>query len=387
MFSGLVLSSTGTTMIWPFMLVYVSEKLGQPLTAATSLMTINSICSLIAAILAGSLADRVGRKLVMGVGLLGQAAVYLLYIPSKEFVVFALLMGLSGFFVPLYRVGTDAMLADMFPPENRAQAYALVRMGRNIGVALGPILGGIVLAKSYNIGLITAAVTLTIFGIITFLFLKETRPANASTSAEKLRDQLKVYKSALQNKFFSRLIGAHTLMEICGTLVWAFLVVYLKQNFGINEAQYSWLPTTNALMVVFLQVFVTRLTQKQPPTRMLTLGSAFYAGTMLIIALSGSFWGFWAAMVFMTVGELIIAPTATTFVSGIAPEDQRGRYLGLFGLTWNLGMAVGPLSAGILTDLIGMRAPYLGGAIIGALSVLTFMTLNRLSKREKLQLQ
>jgi MFS family permease len=120
---------------------------------------------------------------------------------------------------------------------------------------------------------------------------------------------------------------------------------------------------------------------------MLTLGSAFYAGTMLIIALSGSFWGFWAAMVFMTVGELIIAPTATTFVSGIAPEDQRGRYLGLFGLTWNLGMAVGPLSAGILTDLIGMRAPYLGGAIIGALSVLTFMTLDRLSKREKLQLQ
>jgi len=92
-------------------------------------------------------------------------------------------------------------------------------------------------------------------------------------------------------------------------------------------------------------------------------------------------------MVFMTVGELIIAPTATTFVSGIAPEDQRGRYLGLFGLTWNLGMAVGPLSAGILTDLIGMRAPYLGGAIIGALSVLTFMTLDRLSKREKLQLQ
>ncbi|MEL7644996.1 MAG: MFS transporter [Anaerolineaceae bacterium] len=383
MFSGLVLSSTGTTMIWPFMLVYASEKLGQPLTAVTSLMTINAICALIAAILAGSLADRVGRKIVMGIGLLGQAAVYLLYIPSREFLVFAILMGLSGFFVPLYRVGTDAMLADMFPPEDRAQAYALVRMGRNIGVALGPILGGLVLAKSYNIGLLAAASTLAVFGLITFLFLKETRPAAKTASAEKLRDQLLVYRSALQNKFFARLIGAHTLMEICGTLVWAFLVVYLKQNFGISEAQYSWLPTTNALMVVFLQVFVTRLTQKRRSTSMLALGSAFYAATMLVIALSSSFWGFWAAMVVMTVGELIIAPTASTFVSGIAPEDQRGRYLGLFGLTWNLGMAVGPLSAGILTDMVGMRAPYFGGAVIGVLSVLAFLALDRLYKKEE----
>jgi MFS family permease len=387
MFAGLVLSSTGTTMIWPFMLVYASEKLGQPLTAVTSLMTINAICALIAAILAGSLADQIGRKIVMGVGLLGQAAIYLLYIPSKEFVVFAILMGLSGFFVPLYRVGTDAMLADMFPPEDRAQAYALVRMGRNIGVALGPILGGLVLAKSYNIGLLAAASTLAVFGLITFLFLKETRPTATTSSAESLRDQLKVYKSALQNKFFSRLIGAHTLMEICGTLVWSFLVVYLKQNFGINEAQYSWLPTTNALMVVFLQVFVTRLTQKRRATSMLTLGSAFYTATMLVIALSSSFWGFWAAMVVMTVGELIIAPTAMTFVSGIAPENQRGRYLGLFGLTWNLGMAVGPLSAGILTDSVGMRAPYFGAAIIGALSVGAFLALDRLYRRETALIQ
>ncbi len=212
-------------------------------------------------------------------------------------------------------------------------------------------------------------------------------PDPTTSSAESLRDQLKVYKSALQNKFFSRLIGAHTLMEICGTLVWSFLVVYLKQNFGINEAQYSWLPTTNALIVVFLQVFVTRLTQKRRATSMLTLGSAFYAATMLVIALSSSFWGFWAAMVVMTVGELIIAPTAMTFVSGIAPENQRGRYLGLFGLTWNLGMAVGPLSAGILTDSVGMRAPYFGAAIIGALSVVAFLALDRLYRRETALIQ
>jgi len=143
MFAGLVISTTGTSMIWPFIMIYSSQKLSLPLTAVTSLMTINALTSLLASVVAGSLVDQFGRKGIMTIGLFGQAIAYLFYIPAQQFWLFALLMGLSGLFGPLYRVGSDAMLADIFGPEDRAQAYALVRMGRNIGVALGPVLGGL----------------------------------------------------------------------------------------------------------------------------------------------------------------------------------------------------------------------------------------------------
>ncbi|MFZ3071336.1 MAG: MFS transporter, partial [Anaerolineaceae bacterium] len=319
MFAGLVFSSTGTTMIWPFMMIYASEKLGLPLTAVTSLMTINSITGLIASIVAGSLVDRFGRKGVMTVGLFGQAFVYLLYIPASQYWHFALLMALAGLFAPLFKVGSDAMLADMFVPEERAQAYALVRMGRNIGVALGPVLGGLVLAKSYNFGMYAAFIALATFGVVTVLFLKETSAPDPNKSTETLADQLQVFREALKNALFSRMMGAFTLMEVCATLVWSFLAVYLKLNFGIAEARYSWIPTTNALMVVFLQVLVTRQTQKHPTTRVLPVGAFFYAAAMLIIAMSNSYWGFWVGMVVMTLGELITAPTATVFVANLAP--------------------------------------------------------------------
>ena len=171
MFAGLVISTTGTSMIWPFITIYSSQKLGLPLTAVTSLLSINALTALAASIVAGSLVDHFGRKGIMTIGLFGQALAYLLYIPAREFWVFALLMGFSGLFGPLFRVGTDAMLADMFAPEDRAQAYALVRMGRNIGVALGPVLGGLVVVISYNLGLYAAAIALSIFGLITVLFL------------------------------------------------------------------------------------------------------------------------------------------------------------------------------------------------------------------------
>ena len=114
MFAGLVISTTGTSMIWPFITIYSSQKLGLPLTAVTSLLSINALTALAASIIAGSLVDHFGRKGVMTIGLFGQALAYLLYIPAREFWVFALLMGFSGLFGPLFRVGTDAMLADMF---------------------------------------------------------------------------------------------------------------------------------------------------------------------------------------------------------------------------------------------------------------------------------
>ena len=378
MLMGLVISTTGTTMVWPFLTIYASEKLLLPLAAVTSLMTFNSVSGFVSSVIAGSLVDRFGRKGMMVIGLFGMAIVYLGYMPAREFWQFALLMLLSGSFNPLYRVGTDAIVADMIEPENRTQAYSLVRMGRNVGVALGPILGGLVLSRSYNIGFITASIALTFFGLLTIFFLKETLQRDPNRHHDSLRDQLRVISEALRNKAFSRMVGSFTLMEICATLMWVVLAVYIKQNFGIGEAQYSWIPTTNALMVIFLQVLITRLTQKHSPTRVMPVGAAFYAVAMLLVALSGNFWGFLLAMIIMTFGELITAPTATAYVANLAPADQRGRYLGFFGLAWYVALSIGPMGAGFLSDNISIHAPWFAGAIVGVISVLSFLSLRRL---------
>lgn len=378
MLMGLVISTTGTTMVWPFLTIYASEKLLLPLAAVTSLMTFNSVSGFVSSVIAGSLVDRFGRKGMMVIGLFGMAIVYLGYMPAREFWQFALLMLLSGSFNPLYRVGTDAIVADMIEPENRTQAYSLVRMGRNVGVALGPILGGLVLSRSYNIGFITASIALTFFGLLTIFFLKETLQRDPNRHHDSLRDQLRVISEALRNKAFSRMVGSFTLMEICATLMWVVLAVYIKQNYGIGEAQYSWIPTTNALMVIFLQVLITRLTQKHSPTRVMPVGAAFYAVAMLLVALSGNFWGFLLAMIIMTFGELITAPTATAYVANLAPADQRGRYLGFFGLAWYVALSIGPMGTGFLSDSISIHAPWFAGAIVGVISVLSFLSLRRL---------
>jgi len=201
---------------------------------------------------------------------------------------------------------------------------------------------------------------------------------------ENLKDQIQVYRQALTNKPFAHMVSAFTLMEICAALMWVLLAVYVKQNFGIAEATYSWLPTTNALMVVFLQVFITQLIKRYRDTQVMPIGALFYAVAMVIVGLSSQFWGFWLAMVVMTIGELITAPTATTFVANLAPQDQRGRYLGVFGLTWHVAMAIGPFAAGILTDGFGIRSPWFVSVLVGFLSVFAFVMLDRRRKQSEL---
>ena len=381
MLVGLIISSTGTTMVWPFLTIYASEKLSMPMAAVTSLMSFNSLAGLTASILAGSLVDRFGRKSVMAVGLFGAALAYFGYIHAHLYWHFVALMIASGLFSPLYRLGSDAILADILSPTDRIQGYSIFRMGRNIGVALGPIIGGIVLSSNYSLGFRGAALALVLYGLITLFFLRETLLRTPGTKSENLREQIRVYRQALSNKPFAHLTGAFTLMEICAALMWVLLAVYVKQNFGVAESSYSWIPTTNALMVVFLQVFITRSLKPFRDTQVMPFGALFYVAAMLIVGVSSQFWGFWLAMVVMTFGELITAPTATAFVANLAPQDQRGRYLGLFGLTWHVAMAIGPFTAGILTDNYGIRSPWFAGAVVGALAVAAYALLDRRMSR------
>ncbi len=188
MFVGLVISSTGTTMIWPFLTVYASSKLSMPMAAIMGLMSFNSVAGLVSSILAGSLVDRFGRKGVMTVGLVGAAAVYAGYIFATQYWHFVLLLIFAGFFSPLYRVGTNVTVADVVEAEHRAHAYSITRMGAQHRRRPGPphpgwICFGEVLQYRLHLGITRAA------GLWRYrcYFIKETMPTQ--NARESLREQ------------------------------------------------------------------------------------------------------------------------------------------------------------------------------------------------------
>jgi MFS family permease len=383
LFWGMLISTAGASMIWPFLMIYVSEKLNLPMTAVASLMTLNAGAGLVSSFVIGPITDRVGRKLTMIIGLAATGLSYLAMIPADTLIAFAVLMTLRGLFNPFYRVGSDAMVADLIPDEDRAEAYAITRLGKNVGVALGPAVGGFVATASYSIAFWAAAIGLISFSLLLLLRAEETLP---QTEFGEIAPPIGIrsYKEIFANRIFMPFVFSFTLAQIGSTMVWVLMAVYAKENYGVLERQYGFIPMTNALMVVFLQVWVTRRTKKFQPYYMLGLGAFLYASGVTSVAFAEGFLGFWISIVIITTGELIIVPTATTFVANIAPKDMRGRYMSLFSLSWGTAAGIGPLFGGYLNDNIGPTAIWYGGGIIGLLGAVWFVVQSRGKKTSEI---
>lgn len=368
---GMLIGTMGSSMIWPFLMIYVSEKLNVGLAVVTSLMTINAAMNLLFSFIAGPVADKLGRKWVMVISLAGNGLCYILMSAATTLPQFALLMGLRGAFIPLYRVGSDAMMADMVPPEKRVDGYSILRMSNNLGVALGPAIGGFVTSESYTLAFYIAA-----FGLMTYSLLmafKAHETLQKDVNINGVKERFGGYGMIFKDKTFINFNLVFSMTMITASMVWVLLAVYGKQNYGISERMYGFIPTTNAIMVVAIQIFVTRITKRHSPLMMVALGAVFYSTASLMIALGGSFWAFWLAMVVMTIGELIMMPTATTYSANLAPPDKRGRYMSIHGMTSGLANGIGPLLGGTLNDSISPHATWYAGSIIALSSVVLFL--------------
>lgn len=377
LFFGMLISTTGGSMIWPFMMIYVRDRLGSTLTDAAFLNTISAFMGLLSSLLVGPIIDRIGRKWVMVISLGVNACGFLLLSQAKVYGAFALIMGINGAFNPLYRVGADAMMADLIPPEKRIDAYSLLRMSSNVGVALGPALGGIISAISFNYIFLFGAIGLLSYGLLVTFFARETLPKDGVAQKNLTQERLGGYPDIFKDKTFMRFIGTFALVQMCAALIWVLLGDYVVRNYGVLKAQYGLIPTTNALMVVFFQYLITQLIKKREAFFVLASGALLYALANLSISFGQGYWAFWTSMVIMTIGELMLVPTSSTFVANLAPVDKRGRYMSLYTLSWGLASGIGPLWGGFLNDHLGPKTIWYGGFLVGLLSVIGFLRMAR----------
>ncbi|MBA4383873.1 MAG: hypothetical protein C0410_03995 [Anaerolinea sp.] len=383
LFIGMLISTIGQSMIWPFLMIYVSKKLELPLAQTASLISMNAGMGLVFSFVAGPIIDRLGRKWVMVVSLIGMGVMYFIMSTAATFIEFAVVQCLMGALTPLYRVGADAMLADIIPAEKRTDAYSLLRMSNNAGVAIGPAIGGLVASTSYSLAFYLAAAGLSFYGLLIAFKAKETLPSGVSETL-KGKFVFAGYGHIFRHGEFMGFIGAFTLTSMLATLVWVLLPVYTNTNFGLPEKLYGLIPTTNALMVVTLQFLVTQIFRRRKPMVVLTIGTAFYAAATLMVAFFSGFWGFWFCMVILSIGELIISPTATTYTANAAPADMRGRYMSVFGLTHSVASLIAPVLGGVMSDQFGGRTIWLGGGVIGLLAIGAFLWLTILiNKRDQ----
>jgi MFS family permease len=368
----------GGFMLYPFFALYLTQKFDIGMSTVGLLFGIFSITGMIGSALGGAIADRMGRKTVIIFSLIlsSLSALGMGFAPTLAiFIAVILLVGtLSSIGHPAH----EAVVADLLPPEKRAEGYGIIRVVFNVAVIIAPPIAGLLIANSYLTLFIVDAVISLISAAIVLLALPETKPqAQTHAKPETMKQTFAGYGRVFRDTPFVAFIGVTVMMTLVYMNMNSTLGVYLRDQHGLPEARYGWLLSINAIIVVLCQFWVTRRLEKYKPMLMMAAGSLLYAVGFAMYGFVPTFALFIMAMIIITIGEMVVTPFQQSLVASFAPEHMRGRYMAVSGLSWSISFTVGPYFAGVLLDSSNPSLLWAFCGLVGILATLGFVFLNK----------
>jgi predicted MFS family arabinose efflux permease len=233
------------------------------------------------------------------------------------------------------------MVADVVPEAGRLRAYSWIRIARNAGWAAGPMAGSF----AGSGGLPALALATGLLGLVNFAQCAVLLP-----ESPHLRPIEKFRPTDLGISLSDPVFRAHALASFALFMGFAQLLVTVSldvpKRLEIPAEQLKWIYSLNGAMVVFFQALVTRAVQRFRRSHVLAAGALSYGAGYLCIGLSHDLSGVLLGAATVTLGELLALPTCVALTAELAPEDQRGRYLGAYGVCLDVGHGAGQIAGG-----------------------------------------
>ena len=372
--------SAAGSATWSFMAIWAIEELDAKAELPFALL-VGAILAAGAGFVGGYLSDRVGRRRVI---LFGEAVMVgypllLLALSGSKWAGLAALC-FAGVFGALGGSVAQAMVADLVAPERHQAAYASVRVAANVGVVIGPPLGGLVLVLgSWPALFPTVAVLSAIAWLVAFRFLPHR--GDFSPEGPPERGSLGVI---VADKRFLVFLGSAVFAWLTYVAYEVVLPVSLVDGYGYEPAAWGFLVWVNPLLVTLFQVRLTRAAAPIAPAPKLVLALLVMGLPYLLLVWTHSLAAIVFVIVVFVIGEMLWVPTSQAVVAELAPADIRGAYMGAFGSAPAIGFAVAPLIGLQVRNSFGDEATWAMFAGIGVLAaVLGGLALVGLDRRAR----
>ncbi len=364
-FIGRLLSQTGTGFTLFYTTLFFVHQVRLTATQVGLGLGIMAFTGVFGRILGGSMADGAwGRRSTLILSLAISAAGAFGFALSQGFYSFALASLLAGMGQGLYWPPVEAIVADLTPREQRNEAYALNRLGDNLGHSIGVALASalVALTGNYRLLFVIDGLTYLIFLALLWLCLRERRAT--PLAAEPL---LAGWKAALSDRSLVVFALANILFTTYIAQLSSSLPLYFRNGVGIPEVQIGALFALHGTIIALLQIPVahwlnrlTRIQGLQGSALMWGLGFGLVwlsgltarLGAMPAIGMAA------LALAVLSLAVVSYNPLASALVADLAPEHLRGVYLSVNSLCWAVGFALGPVIGGVALDL---PPPWTGG--------------------------
>ncbi len=383
---GELLTSLTSSMLAPFLLLYLHEKLDGSVLLPLMIVGLQPLTEIFVTIAGGSITDRYGRKPIIIIALFMQVIAMAGFMFAESVWLFASLYVLNGIGHSLYIPAERAQIADVVPDEKRAEMYGILNTLSYVGQGLGPLLGMLVFAYEPALAFGLQACSLLLYLIVFWKMIDETAPGVAPThdminddrTAPRVDDHSRSIVERTKRYLFQH---QHVFLLMLCALPISFFYAQTETTFRLHAQSVftdyltviAILATVKACLSVALQIWLIRVTERFSLLSIMLITCLCYVITSLIYGYSTLLWPLLAAQVTMTIGESLGLTRLQQYVAGIAPPTHRGIYFSIHGTHWDISRTIGPLLGGILF----VQA---GGAVVFAITAL-LLTLSYFSYR------
>ncbi|MEU3202951.1 MDR family MFS transporter [Streptomyces cyaneofuscatus] len=369
-----------------FMALYLTLDRGYSASYAGLVAALHGLGGVISSLGAGVMTDRLGRRPTMLIAQLSMAVSVAVLGFMEHPGAIAAVAFLVGMASNASRPAVQAMMADIVPPKDRVRAFSLNYWAINLGFAVSSAGAGFIAEYSYLAGFLGEALMVLACAVVVFLKVPESRPAQAApvktAGGKRAKDEVRI-TTVLRDGRFMGVVGLSFLVSLIFQQGYVGLPVAMGAD-GLSSSDFGTAIAVNGVLIVALQIPVTRFIQHRDPRRLLIISSLLagygfgltaFAGSVAVYALTVCVW---------TLAEIVNAPTQTGLVVQLSPAQGRGRYQGMYTMSWSVAALVAPLMSGFVIDHYGAAWLWGACAVIGTVAGLGYWLLMRNLPREEI---
>ena len=321
-----------------------------------------SLAQLICAPLLGRLSDRIGRKPVIVISLIGTAVgSFITGAAGALWVLFAgrIIDGASGGSLSV----AQAAVADIAPEDQRPGLIGMLGAAFGVGFVLGPAIGGLAALGGPHVPFYVAGVLASINAVAAMIRLPETRRPRDSV-------QPKGPRASASSPVLRHLAIIGFMVVVSFTAFEATFSLFGDRRFGLTEASSAAVFLGVGLVLVAVQGGAYgRLAERFGPERVFAFGLSLLIAGLAAMAFATVWPALIIALLLLSVGQGCASPSITTLVTEHAHVDRRGEALGYQHSAYGMGRVIGPPIAGAMFDRVGIWSPFLAGSVLCAVAL------------------
>jgi predicted MFS family arabinose efflux permease len=364
------------SMVLAFLVLYLTRERGFSAEHAGFILFLYGVGAIIAGPFAGRLADRWGSVPLMRASLFLSGAMLLVYPFAKTSPTIIVATLALAMLTEAFRPAAMSFFGEVVEPGRRKSAFSVYRLAINLGMAIGPALGGVLATISFRyLFIVDAATSLAAGTVLAVIALPRPEhtprrsPAERPSTANRLRLSTAAHADP---RFLSFLLCVLPVVVVFFQHI-SSMPLFIVRDLGLSAATFGLLFSLNCVLIVFLEVPLNVSTAHWPHRRTLALGALLSGAGFGVMAFAGSVPILVLSVVVWTFGEMLFFPGSAAYATDVAPAGRRGEYSGLYTMTFSLAFAIGPWAGTVVLERAGARLLWALTFVLGAIAAAMFL--------------